>query len=269
MRFAQLPEDERSVGARVRAVRTKHRLSQRSLASLIGLTRDRLNSIEIGRVALRFDPGWELCLRFDVNPVWLALGEGDSGGFVDYPGSADIFGDVLFSDVLRDLEHGDEFGRARYSEFRELRLRSTSGANVIANVRQFASDAERCRPDLVAELQKRIDTEDIKRYLIRSQMKRSLSWNDLRRRLRAVTRNRGSQAELARRLKVTPQAVAEWLVGASAPTADKTIRILNYVEDAEAKQQKQSAGVSEAPARKTPQRQSTGHGKSKSSRTKK
>lgn len=105
------------------------------------------------------------------------------------------------------------------------------------------------KPDLVAELQKRIDAGNYKRYLITPLMKKRLSWGDLRRRLRAVTRSRGSQAKLAARLKVTPQAVTEWLAGASAPTADRTLRILNLVEEYEA-QQKQSAGAL-TPARET------------------
>ncbi|SRR6266542_1885488 len=106
------------------------------------------------------------------------------------------------------------------------------------------------KPDLVAELQKRIDEESIKRYWMKMP-KRQSTWKDLRRRLRAVTRRYRAQAELARELEVTPQAVAEWLAGASAPTADKTLRILSWVGDEERKQTKKNAGVSEAPAQKT------------------
>jgi transcriptional regulator with XRE-family HTH domain len=83
------------------------------------------------------------------------------------------------------------------------------------------------------------------------------TWGSLRRRIRAATRERGARARLARKFRVTPQAVAEWLSGASAPTAETTLRLLEWVTAEEAKQKKSAGNVSETrPARKTQTRKS-------------
>jgi transcriptional regulator with XRE-family HTH domain len=95
------------------------------------------------------------------------------------------------------------------------------------------------------------------------------SWTGLRQRILAATRNRGDSANLARKFRVSPQAVAKWLSGASAPTAETTLRLLEWVTAEEAKQKKGAGSVSEArPARKTQTRKSK-HEKPSSERKKK
>jgi DNA transposition AAA+ family ATPase len=58
-------------------------------------------------------------------------------------------------------------------------------------------------------------------------------WNDLRLRLRALTNHYGARAQLAREFSVTPQAVTKWLDDASAPTAETTLRLREWVEERE------------------------------------
>jgi len=91
-------------------------------------------------------------------------------------------------------------------------------------------------------------------------------WNSLRLRLRAATQQYGAKAELARQFNITPQAVAEWLSGASAPTADTTLRLLEWVTTAEADQQKKRAGSARTqPALKTRDQKSRTNEKPKTS----
>jgi transcriptional regulator with XRE-family HTH domain len=91
-------------------------------------------------------------------------------------------------------------------------------------------------------------------------------WNELRVRLAAATEKYGARAALAREFGVTPQAVAEWLSGASAPTAETTLRLLEWVtaEEAQSKQKKRAGSGSTRPALKTRKRKSTSHEKTNS-----
>jgi hypothetical protein len=94
------------------------------------------------------------------------------------------------------------------------------------------------------------------------------SWAALRDRIRAATRERGDRVKLAREFGVTPQAVAKWLSGASAPTAETTLRLLDFVTAKEAKP-KTSAGLLEAgPARKNQTKKSPFSEKQSSARKK-
>lgn len=61
-------------------------------------------------------------------------------------------------------------------------------------------------------------------------------WSQLLNRVARATSQRGSRAQLARMLKVTPQALNEWLQNRSAPPAEQTLRLLRWVEEIEAKQ---------------------------------
>jgi transcriptional regulator with XRE-family HTH domain len=77
------------------------------------------------------------------------------------------------------------------------------------------------------------------------------TWSELRSRLLLVTRGSGTRAALAREFGVSTAAVSQWLSGASAPTADNTVRLLQFVESAEAKQKQSAGSVSETrPAQK-------------------
>src|SRR6266481_4941778 len=75
-------------------------------------------------------------------------------------------------------------------------------------------------------------------------------WEGLRARLVHATHERGRKVALARELGVHRQTVSLWLSGGhTMPSAETTLRLLEFVEEVEAKQ-KESAGL-EAPARKT------------------
>ena len=95
--------------------------------------------------------------------------------------------------------------------------------------------------------------------LDRAFMARKVSlWGGLRARLLLETQDRGRKSELARYLGIARQAVNGWLTGAVAPNAEMTLRLLEWVEGEEAKQQKKRAARSaKRPAPTTRKRKST------------
>lgn len=110
----------------------------------------------------------------------------------------------------------------------------------------------------------------VKRYLTNAVLI-PRTWQELKDRIRAMTRERGARAELARNFNVSPAAVSQWLSGASSPEANTTIQLLKWVaaKESEAKQQQEGAGtVGAEPAPKTRKSKSTSHEKAKSDRKK-
>src|SRR4051794_18821646 len=96
-------------------------------------------------------------------------------------------------------------------------------------------------------------------------------WSELRSRLRRATESRGGQASLARRFNVSTAAVAQWLTGASAPTAETTLQLLKWVEaeEAQTKQKKRAGRAKTRPAQTTRKSKSKSHEKAKSDRKRK
>jgi transcriptional regulator with XRE-family HTH domain len=63
-------------------------------------------------------------------------------------------------------------------------------------------------------------------------------WNILRVRLAKATKGRGAKMALARLLGVSHAAISQWINGATKPSAEMTLRALEWVTAFEAKQQK-------------------------------
>ena len=68
---------EMEIGRRVQQAREYINWPQPAFAAELDISRDRLASFEYGRTPLRFAVGYRLCHIFDVNPEWLANGEGE------------------------------------------------------------------------------------------------------------------------------------------------------------------------------------------------
>lgn len=77
---------------------------------------------------------------------------------------------------------------------------------------------------------------------------------------------RGTKAEIALHLGVVPQRLNDWLSGVNEPGGEITLRLLEWVTAAEAKQTKKRAGsVRARPALKTRNQKSPSNEKPKSS----
>ena len=82
------------------------------------------------------------------------------------------------------------------------------------------------------------------------------SLRELVHRLKQITSAPGAKAALARKLGVSRQAVGQWLSGESNPTAEATLQLLNWVEEAEAEQKQNPGTALTATGQKTQVRKS-------------
>lgn len=220
---------EIAAARRLRQVRSEYGLTRSDVADHVDLTPDQLNRIERGTVALRFGPAWKFCEFTQTNPLWLAFGEPFPRiGFAPIPAiSGEEFSESFISHMARFAE--------TYRVIRTRRLKVSSGAQ-----RAFAES----RVKLLVE-------GGVKRYLASGYP--PMTWKKLRDRLRVATATPGGRADLARSFKVSTAAVSQWLSGASAPKADTTLRLLQWVTILEAKKQTAPA-ASKRDRRKRPER---------------
>ncbi|MDB6112987.1 MAG: Helix-turn-helix domain, partial [Pedosphaera sp.] len=94
---------ERAICARVKQFREQIKWPQPALASELGLTKDKLASIEYGRTPLRYNTAIQLCHVFDLNPHWLATGTGNmrpTNALQMFPTLETVAKDRLFTEVL-------------------------------------------------------------------------------------------------------------------------------------------------------------------------
>jgi transcriptional regulator with XRE-family HTH domain len=84
-KFKQLSEVEKAIGKRVAECRRFRSWNQYQLAGEIGISRDRLASVENGRVALSTETAFKIAEVLRVNLMWLAVGWGDQKRFIRAP----------------------------------------------------------------------------------------------------------------------------------------------------------------------------------------
>jgi transcriptional regulator with XRE-family HTH domain len=230
MRRLRLPRptpEEIAVGKRMREVRIQLKFSQDSTARQIGLSRDQLNRIERGQVAVRFFPGWHFCQLTNMNPLWLAFGGAEERtgfqtcGNAAVPYEAPFFETmVLCSDLYRKCRESPSSLPPRIATgavFIPERLQHLSGG-VIVRVPGFAVGSGK-------EAQKILEHESRKQNLRHVQRTNVGNWAALRELLRLVTARHGEKASVARRFKITTQAVSQWLSGKTMPSADTALQL--------------------------------------------
>jgi transcriptional regulator with XRE-family HTH domain len=246
-KYQPLPPSELAICDRVKRERLHERATQASFARMMGLTRDQLASIEVGRVPLRFSAGWKLCRIMNMNPLWLATGEGESSGFAPFN-----FGRVSprarFSEVVlpraaeydnaRDERWVDEFIHGLSVEEEAITaLRDQWKVKVPANeLSRFARYLRRCAHRFF-DVNPPLTRRAIAPILSPVRARKSSYWKQLRRRLISVTTPPGAKAKLARHLGLSRQAVSEWIRRDDrAPSAEYTLRLLEWVTAEEARQ---------------------------------
>ena len=97
----KMNQREREICARVKQFREQIKWPQAAFAFELGTTKDQVASIEYQRTPLRYDIGWRVCLIFDVNPKWLATGNGPVAPNMEVsPTSGNLPKRILFSEVF-------------------------------------------------------------------------------------------------------------------------------------------------------------------------
>jgi transcriptional regulator with XRE-family HTH domain len=236
----------------MRQVRAELKFSQDSTARQIGLSRDQLNRIERGEVAVRFFPAWHLCRLANLNPLWLAFGgTEEKEGFVAcgnnvVPPEAPFFEVmVLCGDLYRKYRQDPLSLERRIgtdSVFIPERLQDLSGG-VIVRVPAFALGSGK-------EAQKILELES-RKHNLRQMLDQVSNWAELRKLLLSETATPGAKTSLARHFKVTTQAVSQWLSGKTKPSADTALRLRDWLlnKNHPTKQSAGSAATRPAPNR--------------------
>jgi transcriptional regulator with XRE-family HTH domain len=228
--------EEIAVGARVRAVRTEYQISRRSLAQYLSISSNQLIRIERSSVNLRLGVGWDFCELTKTNPYWLAFGEPHHRLALGHFGSIPPDDrSLLFVSRMRQLQAGE---RLQISREQHASV-DPSGVKI-----------------------KMLAGSGVKHYLSRMPST-PLTWDALKSRLKDATRATGSKSALAREFGVTRQAVSQWLSGETAPTAEATLRLLDWVERKEAQQKNRGDRVAARPPQTTRKSKSTSNEKAK------
>jgi transcriptional regulator with XRE-family HTH domain len=268
-------------------------MSQRLFAFSFGWSAQQLKRIEAGEVAPRFGPIWDLCFMAQLNPLWLAFGEPylryRFSPFPVFEKHPELTPEMPFIDVMRvigaeyktendKLEWGARSTSAKRPDvfiFRESLAELTAKfAEKIprAEEQRFMAYLAACADRFVARKAistKTIDTAlNIQNKWTLTVNSRKGHWQELRKNVASATAKRGTRAALARDLGVTPQALNEWLQGRNAPPAEKTLRLLRWVESIEAKQKRAPEVRETRPARIAQKRKARSNAKPKSSRKK-
>ena len=93
---------EIQIGDRVKRFRDQINWPQSSFAVELGISHNKLASIEYGRTPLKYAIGYRLCFVFDVNHRWLTDGEGEvkaATAALELPRPEDIDPRALWSEI--------------------------------------------------------------------------------------------------------------------------------------------------------------------------
>jgi transcriptional regulator with XRE-family HTH domain len=242
-----LNKREREICGRVHLVRTEIvKWSQPNLAKELGITQNQLAGLEYARNPLRYGIARILCDKCHISQRWLATGDLPIRVFVDVHISYEkkIASNLLFSEAydafLAKLVESElvDLARINHCEVADLdKHRRSIGTRwpvgVQAPIRTMkesewpksASERFSKSKDMLDILRRVSDDEAVKA--------KPHSLPALISKLGELTSLRGQKAALARELKVSRQAVDQWLSGSSKPTAETTLKLLNWVEQQE------------------------------------
>lgn len=254
-----LSVEEAEVGSRIRLVRKEHGVSQRLAAAQMGLSRQQLDRIERGDVSVRFVPGLRFCEFTNRNPLWLAFGEPENRfGFyrIEYDPTP-----KRGYRVLRNITRIGASQIASDAIFLEVMQRDKK------DYRAESSETSNEKPRGSIELRIAVYGDNVRRQMTNQfkfgnvgsmKLQKASFWPALRERIRKLVQQHGMKSTLARDIGVSRQAINSLLSKQRpyVPSAEYALRLSRWVEIAEA-QQKQSAGVSEAPALKTRRKSTT------------
>lgn len=278
----KMNQREREICARFKIVRERMGQSERTLALLLNVTRDKLAGIEYGRTPLQSGVAFALAKYAGCNLNWLAEGTGPMRGPLPNPDLiAQIPPRCLFSVAWKrhlkialtpgtkhfgqgweGIEESLTIGGATALEYSKEEIEGCF-KNLPSHLHRKLSEniAKTCR-DFVAMNSPKIlelNPRDTRAHSIDlTQMSNEHytglmhQWPRLKARIQNVTRNPGGKSTLAKALGVDLTQISRWLSRSGPePGAENTLKMLNWVEYQERIQNKLPRHAVNAPGQKT------------------
>ena len=178
--------------------------NQSDFADRLKISRFHLANIESGRTPLPMDIAWKACQELNIHPGFLV----STGVNWCEPFEALDADDVAKAEGLINANRN-----ARFIELWPALFQIIFGNGNSATRRNEVI------LDKAAGLPQDSDVKQIR------------SLPQLLVELRKLTKDRGAKVALANQMKVTRQAVDQWLSGDSKPTAEMTFELISWVED--------------------------------------
>jgi len=282
-------DEERAICARLRELRVRTGCSQEDFGRLLGLTRDRVVTIDMGRSPLRYWMADAVCAKFDICQRWLATGFEPMGGYVSFPaeiglevGRNETFSaayhrilshkveQVILETAWRRAEAfagADAIQPDRMADNYAYELARAFFQRVPGHLRQdfygwlagAASQFLQSRRDNLSPVE--VPKESEKKELTKDSEYRNIGnmkspIKILLARVALATKARGKKAALAKFLHVPPPRISDWLRGNYEPSGDSALRLLEWVTAEEAKQKADRGSAETPPRRKTRSTQS-------------
>lgn len=264
-RKTPLNETERAICDRLLAFRKSTRLTRIAFGEKVGADSSTLSNIEYRRAPLRYSLGKRICDAFGLNPFWLAGNDGAPPfhlGRLD-DSAANPNGQLLFSEgvniYLAPLRSPDAF-LERWAAVHPAHVSKPPATGGDWKFAQAAVDARvQIMREMEADLEKFLPPETLvlpkhSGPLPSAPVTETDLLPQLRRRLVQATTARGAKTALAEKLGVSQATVTEWLNGAIAPSAENTLRLLQWVSEAEAQPNKKAPAVFRARPERRPKR---------------
>lgn len=259
-----ISDREKLIGARLRAFRETLQIPRTKFALSIHIGSERLAAYEAGRSRLPYVVFKSIANRYNLSPLWLAEEKGgpqfknlaNDADFIGYISRTALFSEVYdchMADAVRDkfeasaryFEEGaqkfiDLLGKLKNIpkgyEQRVSKLLKKHGFDralikAMRNLKKETHLREVLETKLLSIHESKPTVDNSTRSDIVNPVSAKIrTWKTLREQLATATSERGVKVQLATDLGVSRQAVNNWLNGSGAPSADLTLRLLQWVE---------------------------------------
>lgn len=190
---------DRKIGAALAFIRNRDaQQSQAVFAKRMGISRSHLSNVESGRTPLTVSLGWNACKEFNIHPTWLCLAANSRKGA--FP--------IIPDDRLKIIE---------------AHVRATGSAPLRAVWPSLAWYAEEGGVELEEK-----EFDSVTRVSNTEGVKSETQ--KLRDDLKRATAKPGMKAKLARKMKVAPARVSEWLSG-QEPGGEYALKLRAWADE--------------------------------------
>ncbi len=254
-----MPHNDRldtAIGKRLREFRESILIPRTALAQSVGTTADKLSNYERGRTALPWGIFVKIWKGWSLSPRWLATGEGSK--LLAFAGIGESIGPFesrsLFSDVYQSTIAPFLAG-AKAGRVSAVALLSSLDAETYDGIQpgaELPADAHPATASMEIVLRGSATTvlDDVSDSIqFAKVLRKTPQLPKLLNRLRVATKAYGAKKQLAEFLGVPSQHIHRWLSGLAEPGGETTLQLREWVEAAEASQQKAAGRVAARPAK--------------------